>query len=59
MVSKPGYNPNTFVTGFSETEFEEIKIPPLSLFLIGPRKGSMLRVRPLSRSLVWEAYLLA
>ena len=25
MVSKPGYNPNTFVTGFSETEFEEIK----------------------------------
>ena len=25
MVSKPGYNPNTFVTGFSETEFEEIR----------------------------------
>ena len=25
MVSKPGYNPNTFVTGFSETEFQEIK----------------------------------
>ncbi len=25
MVSKPGYNPNSFVTGFSETEFEEIK----------------------------------
>ena len=25
MVSKPGYDPNTFVTGFSETEFEEMK----------------------------------
>ena len=25
MVSKPGYDPNIFVTGFSETEFEEMK----------------------------------
>ena len=31
MVSKPGYNPNTFVTGFSETEFAKLKFF-LSLF---------------------------
>ena len=35
MVSKPGYNPNTFVTGFSETEFEEIKNSVSKPFLIG------------------------